>query len=73
MSEPAPAAWVEEKAHGGAGSETAGPAARDAHCHLWATNASLFDARRVLDAWGCGSPEPEVLEWAAAEGRVLFT
>ena len=49
MSEPAPAAWVEEKAHGGAGSETAGPAARDAHCHLWATNASLFVFVKALD------------------------
>lgn len=23
-----------------------------AHLHLWTTNAFLFDARRVLDAWG---------------------
>jgi len=24
----------------------------DAHLHLWTTNAFLFDARRVLEAWG---------------------
>jgi N6-adenosine-specific RNA methylase IME4 len=27
-------------------------AADDAHLHLWTTNAFLFEARRILDAWG---------------------
>ncbi len=27
-------------------------AADDAHLHLWTTNAFLFDAKRVIDAWG---------------------
>lgn len=27
-------------------------AADDAHLHLWTTNAFLFDAKRVMDAWG---------------------
>lgn len=27
-------------------------AADDAHLHLWTTNAFLFDAQRVMDAWG---------------------
>lgn len=27
-------------------------AAEDAHLHLWTTNAFLFDAKRVLEAWG---------------------
>lgn len=27
-------------------------AAEDAHLHLWTTNAFLFDAKRVMDAWG---------------------
>lgn len=27
-------------------------AADDAHLHLWTTNAFLFDARRVMEAWG---------------------
>jgi N6-adenosine-specific RNA methylase IME4 len=27
-------------------------AAADAHLHLWTTNAFLFDAKRVMDAWG---------------------
>lgn len=27
-------------------------AADDAHLHLWTTNAFLFDARRVIEAWG---------------------
>jgi N6-adenosine-specific RNA methylase IME4 len=27
-------------------------AAADAHLHLWTTNAFLFDAQRVLEAWG---------------------
>lgn len=26
--------------------------ADDAHLHLWTTNAFLFDAKRVMDAWG---------------------
>lgn len=26
--------------------------AKDAHLHLWTTNAFLFDARRVIEAWG---------------------
>jgi N6-adenosine-specific RNA methylase IME4 len=30
----------------------AGLAANDAHLHLWTTNAFLFEAQRVLDAWG---------------------
>ena len=27
-------------------------AAQDAHLHLWTTNAFLFDAKRVMEAWG---------------------
>jgi len=27
-------------------------AAKDAHLHLWVTNAFLFDAPRIFDAWG---------------------
>lgn len=27
-------------------------AATDSHLHLWTTNAFLFDARRVMEAWG---------------------
>lgn len=27
-------------------------AARDAHLHLWTTNAFLFDCQRIFDAWG---------------------
>jgi N6-adenosine-specific RNA methylase IME4 len=27
-------------------------AARDAHLHLWTTNAFLFDCARIFDAWG---------------------
>lgn len=27
-------------------------AAKDAHLHLWTTNAFLFDAKRVIEAWG---------------------
>jgi N6-adenosine-specific RNA methylase IME4 len=27
-------------------------AAKDAHLHLWITNAFLFDAPRIFDAWG---------------------
>ena len=27
-------------------------AAEDAHLHLWTTNAFLFDAKRVMEAWG---------------------
>jgi N6-adenosine-specific RNA methylase IME4 len=27
-------------------------AADDSHLHLWTTNAFLFDAKRVIDAWG---------------------
>lgn len=27
-------------------------AAKNAHLHLWTTNAFLFDAKRVMDAWG---------------------
>src|SRR5690606_24138432 len=27
-------------------------AADDAHLHLWTTNAFLFDAKRVMEAWG---------------------
>jgi N6-adenosine-specific RNA methylase IME4 len=27
-------------------------AADDAHLHLWTTNAFLFDAQRVMEAWG---------------------
>ncbi len=27
-------------------------AAQDAHLHLWTTNAFLFEAKRVLEAWG---------------------
>lgn len=29
-----------------------GLAADDAHLHLWTTNAFLFDAKRVIEAWG---------------------
>jgi N6-adenosine-specific RNA methylase IME4 len=27
-------------------------AERNAHLHLWTTNSFLFEARRVIDAWG---------------------
>jgi N6-adenosine-specific RNA methylase IME4 len=27
-------------------------AADDAHLHIWTTNAFLFDAKRLIDAWG---------------------
>jgi N6-adenosine-specific RNA methylase IME4 len=30
----------------------AGLAASDAHLYLWTTNRYLFDARRIVDAWG---------------------
>jgi N6-adenosine-specific RNA methylase IME4 len=34
------------------GRSVADIAADDAHLHLWTTNAFLFDAKRVMEAWG---------------------
>src|SRR6266852_8549830 len=33
----------------------------------------LPDVARVQDVWLSGSEDPDVLEWAAGEGRVLLT